>query len=104
MKFNNIPDFLNALEDRMAELEEQGAVTSSSDIESCGDIEGCGNINADEDVYFSSGVNEEVDDIIAEAESRFDNDSDITKYIYEELSTIGYSDSEIVDILNECGF
>ena len=89
MKFNNIPDFLNAIEDRIDQLKNDDSIASTTDIEA------------------SSDMNEEfggVDEIIAEAKSKFDSDSKITEFIFEHLTNLGYTDDDIMSILEYAGY
>lgn len=102
MKFNNIPDFLDALQDRMDELRAEG-ITSSENIEACGDIDACGDIEGCGDIECADDI-VNVDDIVAEAEEMFTSPSDITKYIFEQLSNEDFTDDEIYDILQQYGY
>jgi len=46
----------------------------------------------------------EVDDIIDEARHKFNEDSQITRFIFEQLSNLGYLPEDIVEILSYAGY
>lgn len=86
MKWNNISSFLDAIEDRMEELESEGAaVTSSTDI------------NASSE--FSDEEYEKFDSVKDEAEALYEGD-EVIEYMCNRLADLGYTDDEITQILD----
>lgn len=84
MKFNNIPDFLDALKTKMNQLEPGTDITGSTDI--------CGDFTPEELEKFA-----EVKD---EAFALFPNKTDATEFMYHRLSDLGYTDDEITQIFD----
>lgn len=83
MKFSNIDSFLNALETRMDQLEPDD-ITSATNIDS--------DFTDEEYIKFGS--------IVDEAKALCDSQEDITDYICNRLTDLGYSDDEITRILD----
>lgn len=83
MKFNNIESFLDALEDRMDQLEPD-SITSSTIVAS----------SFTEDEYEKFGA------IVDEAKALCDNDEDVIDYVSNRLTDLGYSEDEIVRVLD----
>ena len=92
MKFNNIPDFLDALQERMDEIKD-GEITSATDIDGC-------DVTAEDDIYEPV----DVDSIVEEARTTLSSDSEITEFIFEHLSKLDFTPEEIFEILKEYGF
>lgn len=86
MKWNNIQDFLDALENRIEDLEQDEVVTSSTAV--------CSSelFNEDELLKF--------DAIKDEAFSVASNDDEALDFICSKLLELGYSDDEITQILD----
>jgi len=83
MKFNNIESFLDALEDRMDQLEPD-SITSSTIVAS----------SFTEDEYEKFGS------IVDEAKALCSSDEDVIDYISNRLTDLGYSEDEIVKVLD----
>lgn len=88
MKWNNISDFLDSLEDRMEELSEQSDITSATDIQSIN----MGSFSDDELCKFDS--------IADEAKALSKSEDEIVEYMTNRLSDLGYSDDEVTKILD----
>lgn len=88
MRFNNISDCLDALKDRMDELQEEG-ITGATDIAASS--------------QFSSEEIEKFDSIFDEAKSLSNSETEIEEYMYNRLSDLGYTDDEITQIFDHEG-
>lgn len=84
MKFNNIPDFLDALEEQMRALEGNQMIESSTEIPDT----------------FTDDEYQLFDSIREEAETFYNNEADIIDFIYTRLADLGYSDDDITQILD----
>ena len=87
MIYNSIPEFLNAIEEKMQELTEEPIAASSSILPE-----------------FTDEQCEQFDSIVDEASAMYDNEADITDYISTRLADLGYTDDEITQILDYEGF
>lgn len=87
MKWNNISSFLDAIENRMEQLEAEGkAVTSSTEVVAS--------------IQFDDDELAKFDSIKEEAEALCDGTDDMLDYMCNRLSDLGYSDDEITQILD----
>lgn len=86
MKWNNVNDFMNALEDRIEELENEETVTSSTSI--------CSS------ELFSEDELAEFDTIKEECFALASDDDEAVEMICDKLLKLGYSDDEITQILD----
>lgn len=84
MKFNNIESFLDALENRMDQLDPEDSITSSTIIGST----------------FTDDEYEKFGSIIDEARALCDSEEDVIDYVSNRLTDLGYSEDEIVTILD----
>ena len=87
MKWNDIGSFLDAIEDRMNELESEGLADINSST------------NVSNDSHFADDELEKFDSIKDEATSLCEGD-DVLEYMCNRLSDLGYSDDEITQILD----
>ena len=87
MKFNNIPDFLNALEDRMNEISSDESIMNSTQVDP-----------------FTEDEYQLFDTITDEARALCDKEGEVIDFIYNRLSDKGYDDDQITKILDYEGF
>lgn len=87
MKWNDIGSFLDAIEDRMDELESEGLADINSST------------NISNDSYFADDELEKFDSIKDEAIALCEGD-DVLEYMCNRLYDLGYSDDEITQILD----
>lgn len=83
MKFNSIDSFLNALEDRMDDLQDN-SITSATILDS----------------KYTEEEYEKFGSIIDEAKALCDTEDDRIDYISNRLTDLGYTDDEITKILD----
>ena len=85
MKWNNVQDFMEALGDRIDELQSEDAVTGSTSINEA---------DFDEDELCT------FDAIAEEARALGDTDAETTAIAHSRLFELGYSEDEITQILD----
>lgn len=85
MRFNSIQDCLDAMQNRLEELESDGIMSAT-------DINASSQFTADE--------HEKFDAIFEEAKSLSDSESEIEEYMYNRLEDLGYTDDEITQIFD----
>lgn len=86
MKFNNIDSFLDAIADRMQELESEGVAVTSS-------------VAINDGPEFTEDEREKFDSIKEEATSLCEGD-EVFDYMCNRLSDLGYTDDAITQILD----
>lgn len=95
MQYGSVTEFLNAIEQRIAELEEEEQIAASTSIKAS-------SILSDD---FTDDEYELFDSIIDEAwnNSEYTDEAQICDAICIKLSQLGYTDDEITRILDYAG-
>lgn len=88
MHYNNVPDFLAAIEKRMDELSSLDTVTSATSILD----------------NFTEEELQKFDTIKDEANALCDSEGEKVEFIYNRLLDLGYTDDDITKVLDHEGF